>query len=107
MTGDFVFTSAKAKKNGKKMNFLSYICSNCRINLCSKELKLNEIYSVGKLCCYKCLFKILDTRLPNLNKKNTLRILLSSHDELQSIMNKIQNYLINKVMKREGKWENY
>ena len=77
------------------------------MNLCSDELKLNEIYSVGKLYCHKCLFKILDTRLPNLNKKNTLRILLSSHDELQSIMNKIQNYLINKVMKREGKWENY
>ena len=89
------------------MNFLCYICSNCRINLCSDELKLNEIYSVGKLYCYKCLFKILDTRLPNLNKKNTLRILLSSDDEFQSIMNKIQNYLINKVMKREGKWENY
>ena len=89
------------------MNFLSYICSNCRINLCSDELKLNEIYSVGKLYCYKCLFKILDTRLPNLNKKNTLRILLSSDDELQSIMNKIQSYLINKVMKREGEWEKY
>ena len=77
------------------------------MNLCSDELKLNEIYSVGKLYCYKCLFKILDTRLPNLNKKNTLRILLSSDDEFQSIMNKIQNYLINKVMKRDGKWENY
>ena len=50
---------------------------------------------------------LLDTRLPNLNKKNTLRILLSSDDEFQSIMNKIQSYLINKVMKREGEWEKY
>ncbi len=89
------------------MNYLSYICSNCRINLCSDELKLNEIYSAGKLCCYKCLLKILDIRLPNFNKKNTLKILLSSDDEFQSIMNKFQNYLINKVMKREGKWERY
>jgi len=89
------------------MNYLSYICSNCRINLCSDELKLNEIYSVGKLCRYKCLLKILDIRLPNFNKKNTLKILLSSDDEFQSIMNKFQNYLINKVMKREGKWERY
>jgi hypothetical protein len=89
------------------MNYLSYICSNCRINLCSDELKLNEIYSVGKLCCYKCLLKILDIRLPNFNKKNILIILFSSDDGFQSIMNKVQNYLINKVMKREGKWERY
>ena len=85
------------------MNYLSYICSNCRINLCSDELKLNEIYSVGKLCCHKYLFKILDIKLPNFNKKNILIILFSSDDGFQSIMNKVQNYLINKVMKRKEK----
>jgi|TARA_Y100000294_G_C8554655_1_gene336733 hypothetical protein len=89
------------------MSFLYYICSNCRIKLCSDELKVNENYSVGKLYCYKCLFKIIDIRLPDLNKRNTLRILLSSDYEFQSIMNKIQSYLINKVEKREEVWEKY
>ena len=89
------------------MSFLYYICSNCRIKLCSDELKVNENYSVGKLYCYKCLFKIIDIRLPDLNKRNTLRILMSSHDELQLIMNKIQHYFINKVITSEGEWERY
>ena len=89
------------------MNYLSYICSNCRINLCSDELKLNKIYLSVKLCCHKYLLKILDIKLPNFNKKNILIILFSSDDGFQSIMNKVQNYLINKVMKREGKWERY
>ena len=89
------------------MNFLYYICSNCLIKLCVNELKLNEIYSLGKLYCYQCLFKIMDIRLPNFNKRNTLRILMSSHDELQLIMNKIQHYFINKVITSEGEWERY
>ena len=89
------------------MNFLYYICSNCLIKLCPNELKLNEIYSLGKLYCYQCLFKIMDIRLPNFNKRNTLRILRSSHDELQLIMNKIQHYFINKVITREEEWERY
>jgi hypothetical protein len=49
----------------------------------------------------------MDIRLPNFNKRNTLRILMSSDDELQLIMNKIQHYFINKVMPREGEWERY
>ena len=89
------------------MNFLYYICSNCLIKLCPNELKLNEIYSLGKLYCYQCLFKIMDIRLPNFNKRNTLRILMSSHHEVQLIMDKIQHYFIHKVITREGEWENY
>jgi len=89
------------------MNFLYYICSNCITKLCLNELKLNEIYPLGKLYCYKCLFKKMDIRLPNFNKRNTLRILMSSDDELQLIMNKIQHYFINKVMPREGEYERY
>jgi len=49
----------------------------------------------------------MDIRLPNFNKRNTLRILMSSDDELQLIMNKIQHYFINKVITREGEWERY
>ena len=105
--GEVSFIAKELKKSKKKMNCLYYICSNCLIKLCPNELKLNEIYSLGKLYCYQCLFKIMDIRLPNFNKRNTLRILMSSHDELQLIMNKIQHYFINKVITREGEWESY